>query len=401
VPQRFASPSTSVSLYIHIPFCQTKCSYCAFNTYTGLDHLMSPYLAALSREMRHIAKNARAFFAPARTLFLGGGTPSLLSSSQVARVIDDARECFKLAAGSEITLEANPGDGTLERFRALKDAGVTRISIGVQSAHERDLALFRRRHSFDDARATFEMARAAGFDNVSVDLIYGAPHQTLDEWAVTLEAILAWQPDHVSLYSLSLEENTIMTRQVRDGGLPAPDSDLAADMYDLCCERLERAGFGHYEISNWAKPGRECVHNRQYWLNLPFLGFGAGAHGYAFDQRYWNVNPIPDYIQRMRGSTSLPIREGCLSPVVDGSEAVDKLAEMSDTVILGLRLLNEGVSDSDFEQRFGISLDGVFGEVIAPLEEIGLLRRDNNTLYLTPRAYLVSNQVFYRFARDS
>lgn len=398
------TPFQPLSLYVHIPFCQTKCTYCAFNTYTGLEHLISPYLSALGAEMGHVAHHSD--FPPAHTLYFGGGTPSLLQATQVEWIIEQARSDFRLADGSEITLETNPGDGDLGHFEALHALGVTRISIGVQSAHERDLKLFRRRHTFADARATFDKARQAGFDNISVDLIYGAPGQTLSEWSSTLDAVLAWRPDHVSLYSLSLEENTIMTRQVRDGVLPAPDSDLAADMYDLCRERLRRDGFVHYEISNWAKPGRECVHNLQYWLNEPFVGFGAGAHGYVRGQRYWNVKAIPEYIRRLPSPpASLEPRYGAagewsLSPVVEGCEAVDRLDEMSDTVILGLRLLDKGVSGAAFVQRFGVSLKGAYGEVIDPLEDMGLLFWETGTLYLTPRAYLISNQVFYRFARD-
>ncbi len=394
VSTTFLPALQTLSLYVHIPFCQTKCSYCAFNTYVGLDHLLSPYIVALNDEIEFAAGLLPPTFAPAHTLYFGGGTPSLLSPSQVGGAIDRTRRCFNLAQNAEITLEINPGDGDLEYLMALKSGGVNRLSIGVQSSHGRDLALFRRRHSFSAAAATFDLARKAGFENVSIDLIYGAPYQTLEEWRATLDSVLRWEPDHVSLYSLSLEEGTMMTRRVREGALLAPGADLAADMYDGACERLDRAGFTHYEISNWARPGKECVHNRQYWLNEPFLGFGAGAHGFAGNCRTWNVRPIRSYIRHM--AERLPV-EFPLTPATEGFEQTGVQDEMSDALILGLRLLAQGVDRSAFEKRFGLSLAAAFGDVIRPLEEAGLLRWNGSALLLTPRAYLVSNQIFYRF----
>jgi oxygen-independent coproporphyrinogen-3 oxidase len=241
------------------------------------------------------------------------------------------------------------------------------------------------------------MAHAAGFDNVSVDLIYGAPNQTLSQWLDTLVSVLSWKPDHISLYSLSLEEGTTLTRQVRDGVLPQPDSDLAADMYDLCREKLAEQGFIHYEISNWALPHKECRHNIQYWVNKPFLGFGAGAHGYAAGVRYWNVKPIPTYIERVTGKN---ISQQTKFIALDGMDSIDRESEMSDTVILGLRLLVQGLDAGDFENRFGESLMGAYGDVIAPLIDAGFLEWQGNRLLLAPRAYLVSNQIFNRFIPD-
>ena len=361
-----------------------------------MDVLIDPYLAALAREI----KQASAFLTdlgPAHTLYFGGGTPSLLTPAQVKALIDLSRNRFDLIPEAEISLECNPGDADVDQFSALRAAGVNRISIGVQSAHMADLVMFSRRHTFDDARSAFNMARSAGFDNVNVDLIYGAPNQTLNQWSHTLDSVLSWKPDHVSLYSLSLEEGTTLTRQVREGVLSPPDSDIAADMYELCREKLADKGFIHYEISNWALPNRECRHNIQYWVNQPFLGFGAGAHGYTAGMRYWNVRPIPDYIERVTGKniTSQP-----QFPALDDFDQIDLAGQMSDTVILGLRLLKEGVDSGDFETRYGVPLQTVYGNVIDPLADTGFLTWRGRRLVLTPRAYLVSNQIFSRFIPD-
>lgn len=390
-------PPDSLSLYIHIPFCKTKCSYCAFNTYTGMDTLVDPYLAALDQEIMQVAAQVPDS-APAHTLYFGGGTPSLLAPAQVTSLIDRSRAAFSLLDTAEISLECNPGDADIEAFSTLKSAGVNRVSIGVQSAHHADLVLFSRRHSFEDAHAAFEMARAAGFDNINVDLIYGAPDQTLSQWSDTLGAVLRWHPDHVSLYSLSLEEGTTLARQVHEGILPSPDPDLAADMYDLCREKLAANGFVHYEISNWARPDKECRHNIQYWVNQPFLGFGAGAHGYAATMRYWNVKPIPTYIQRVIGKNMSKYGQ---FPALEGMESIDGVTEMSDTVILGLRLLSRGINPADFEARFGQRLMDIYGEVIIPLVDSGFLMWKDSALLLSPKAYLVSNQIFHRFIPDA
>jgi oxygen-independent coproporphyrinogen-3 oxidase len=221
----------------------------------------------------------------AHTLYFGGGTPSLLAAGQAAYLIEAGRVYFGLADSAEITLEVNPGTADETRLGEFAGAGVNRISIGVQSAHEVELRMFGRDHSFAEAAAAFSAARRAGFENVSVDLIYGAPRQTRSDWRKTLDAVLAWGPAHVSLYSLSLEPGTRLAWQVEQRELPAPDPDLAADMYEDAQERMSSAGLRQYEISNWARPGCECLHNRQYWGNAPYFGFGAGAHGFGRGMR--------------------------------------------------------------------------------------------------------------------
>ena len=380
-----------LSLYVHLPFCRTLCTYCAFNTYAGMLALVEPYVAALEREMALVGQAAGE--ASAHTLYFGGGTPSLLTPAQVAAIITAARREFKLADGAEITLEANPGDADLDKLRAIREAGVNRLSLGVQSALAADLRLFGRRHTFEEAAAAFRLAREAGFDNISVDLIYGAPGQTLDGWRHTLREVLAWEPDHISLYALKLEPSTSLALRVEKGRLPAPDDDLAADMYDLARVWLAEAGYHHYEISNWARPGCESQHNRQYWLNRPFLGFGAGAHGAAAGLRYWNVDPVREYIERVTTGTPQPFP---LSPAAADYEVIDEALEMSETLILGLRLVGEGVRRADFAARFGRELDEVFGEALDRVEALGLVMQTPDAVRLSERGYLLSNQVFMR-----
>lgn len=380
-----------LSIYIHIPFCRTRCSYCSFNTYTGLEALVEPYLAALQHEIALVAQN-RSDLA-GHTLYLGGGTPSLLTPVQVEAIIMAVCVHLGLLPTAEITLEANPGTVDAAKLAAFRAAGVNRLSLGVQSIHADELRLFGRSHSFADATDAFHLARRAGFDNISVDLIYGAPYQTRRSWRETLEAVLAWNPEHISLYSLTIETGTPLHHRIERGDIPSPDPDLAADMYEDARARLAQAGFRQYEISNWAQPGCESVHNRQYWLNRPYLGFGAGAHGAACKLRYWNVASVQDYIARIARCEP---QNFPLSPAVEGWEAISERLAMSETVILGLRLVREGISRTDFARRFGCTLDQVFGLELERLERIGLIEDSGDAIRLTERAYLLSNQVFWR-----
>jgi len=388
---------TSLSLYLHIPFCKSRCTYCAFNTYTGLDDLIPAYCAALTREMSLSAQRSAGLSAPAHTLYFGGGTPSLLSPGQVEALVEAARLIFRLGPDAEITLEANPGTVDESRFRGFLAAGVNRISIGVQSAHEADLRMFGRDHTFAEAKAAYSAARQAGFTNVSVDLIYGAPGQTRQGWRQTLDQVLTWGPDHVSLYSLSLEPGTRLAWRVEQRELPSPDPDLAADMYDDAREWMARAGLIQYEISNWARPGHECRHNRQYWINEPYFGLGAGAHGFMDGKRYWNVKAIREYLARV---SEARLSEPGLSPAVEGWEPIGERAAMAEMFILNLRLVGEGLDLRQFETRFGAPADQVFGKEISGLERQGLLRRSGDILRLDQRAYLLSNRVFMCFMPD-
>jgi len=409
------------ALYLHIPFCRHRCSYCDFNTYTTIGDLQEPYVAALAREIEWVGAAAPAR-SPVETIFFGGGTPSLLTPAQVGALLAAARRAFDLAPDAEITMEANPETIDDEWPAAVRALGVNRLSFGVQSADAGELALLGREHDFATAVRAVEMARAAGFDNLNLDLIYGLPGQSVADWERTLAAVLPLGVEHISLYCLTIEPGTPMERWLHNGTIMAPDPDTAADQYEAACGAMAAAGYGHYEISNWARPGRECRHNLVYWRNEPYLGLGAGAHGSAGGYRYQVVRQPRAYIKRMtndelrmtnqEGSPSppLPISPALplpvspappppfpLSPAVAAHHVVDEAEAMSDTAITQLRLLNEGLDLAAFEARFGRAFDEVYGDEVRQLVGLELLHVEGHRLLLTDKGRFLSNQVFYRF----
>lgn len=384
------------ALYLHIPFCRHRCSYCDFNTYTGLGELQGAYAHALAAEIRQVASLARESGETprVRTIFFGGGTPSLMTPVELGIILTAVFDEYEIERAAEITMEANPGTVDAPYLSTIRSLGVNRISFGVQSALPHELALLGREHDFAAAVSALEMARAAGFDNVNFDLIYGLPGQSLADWQRSLDILLPLAPEHISLYCLTIEPGTPMQRWLQNGEITAPDPDTAADQYEAACEAMAAAGFEHYEISNWARPGRECRHNLVYWRNEPYLGLGAGAHGLAAGFRYHVVKQPRVYIRRMeRGVPGLfP-----LSAAVAGHHRLDDAEAMSDTAITQLRLLNEGLDLNAFDARFGRTFDQVYDPTPAQLEEWGLLERRSGRLLLTERGRFLSNQVFYRF----
>lgn len=388
--------SDTVSLYLHIPFCRHRCAYCDFNTYTGLGDLQPAYARALAGEVAQVGRAGRQQAGaplPARTVFFGGGTPSLMAPPDLELILQSVRDSFSLAGSAEITMEANPGTVDAAYLEAVRALGVNRLSFGMQSAVSAELALLERSHDYAAVREAVALARAAGFDNVSLDLIYGLPGQTLDSWRESLDAALALAPDHLSLYCLTIEPGTPMQRWLLEGRIAAPDPDLAAEQYELACARLAAGGWAHYEISNWARPGRACRHNLTYWRNEPYLGLGAGAHGYAAGTRYENVKQPRTYLRRLANGDGAPYP---LSGAVAAYHAVGDEEAMGDTMITQLRLLSEGLDMAAFSRRFGRGVREVYGETIQQLEGWGLLQEQEGRLLLTERGWFLSNQVFYR-----
>jgi len=416
-----------VALYIHVPFCRARCAYCDFNTYAGLEPLIPAYVAAVCREIKAAGERWGHLIVP--TVYFGGGTPSLLPLDLLEKLFRALRLTFHVSDGAEITLEANPGTVTPAYLRGLRRLGVYRLSLGVQSAHEDELRLLGRIHTWAQAVEAVEWAREAGFVNLNLDLIFGLPAQTLACWRETLRAALALSPEHLSLYCLSVEEGTPLENRIAGGELPAPDEDLAAEMYELAEEVLAEAGFFHYEISNWAraklkaqspkpkprrwwpepktwnlKPGMAseqlspyvCRHNLIYWRNEPWLGVGAGAHSWlsggilslSKGHRWANVRHPRAYIAACG--------TGCQPVLRQEVEVIDRHLEMEETMMLGLRLA-EGVSDARFQARFSRGLEEVFGAELAELQEWGLLEWDGRVARLTARGRLLGNQVFVRF----
>jgi len=368
------------AIYVHIPFCRRRCAYCDFNTYAGLEDLIPAYVDALCAEIQDAPPTQ------ARTLYFGGGTPSLLSPDQVEAVLQAVRSRLRLPDDAEVTLEANPGTVSLDRLRRLRTLGVNRLSLGAQSAHESELRLLGRIHTWTEAVEAVKTARAAGFPNLNLDFIYGLPGQSLARWRETLEAALRLEPEHLSLYALTVEEGTPLARQIARGALPPPDDDLAAEMYQLAEEMLADAGYFHYEISNWARSHFLSRHNLTYWRNEPYLGFGAGAASWWGGRRWTNVRHPAAYIRRIRDGRS----------PVDAVEEIPRRLEIGETMMMGLRLA-EGVTDARFRARFGVGLQEVFGAELAHLQELGLLVWDGTAARLTPRGRLLGNQVFQAF----
>ena len=403
-----AGRGEGISLYAHIPFCLSKCPYCDFNTYQGIESQFGDFLTAVTGE---IQAWGRALGQPAvNTVFLGGGTPSYLPEEDMGRILEAIAGSYPVRSDAEITAECNPNDLTPAKCAELRAAGINRISMGVQSMDNGLLAMLGRRHDAAEAVTALEACRRAGFDNVNLDLMYGLPRQTLDQWQDTVERILAQSPEHISMYSLTLEEGTPLKRWVEQGRLPEPDPDLAADMYDLARSALKDAGYEHYEISNWSRAGRESEHNLAYWRNLQWLGVGPGAHSSlrtaesAGGCRFWTVRSPRDYARRAaewaakasrwESATAAGI-EGV--PTVDGLEVIDEDTAAAETMFLGLRLL-DGMDVAEASARVGIDLAARYERELAELTAEGLLAwEDDGRLRLAEEAYLVANQAFTRF----
>ena len=341
-----------ISLYVHIPFCTVKCGYCDFNAYAGSDHLIPSYSQALIKEAqlwRQATENR-----PVTTVFFGGGTPSLMPVEEMRTVVDGLRSAFDIAVDAEFSLEANPNSLDEPYLAGLLGLGFNRLSIGVQSFHDEELKALDREHSASEAGDAFRAARSAGFTNVSIDLMFGLPEQEMSSWQESIEEAVKLGPDHISLYALTVEPGTPLARDVARGRTPSPDPDAQADQYEWTEERLEKAGYEHYEISNWAKPGYRCEHNLTYWRCREYLGLGAGAHSYLDGVRF-AVAALPTKYLELVDESFKSLENGSdtkMRQIVSGESITPEL-DMADTLILGLRL-NEGVSLPDFRERYGV-----------------------------------------------
>ena len=394
-----------LALYVHIPFCESKCPYCDFNTYAGIETLMPSYVAALAREIEQWgAWLDRPTLA---SVFFGGGTPSYLPLHDLQRLMDAIRAAFDLPDSAEATLEANPGDCSPERLLAMRRAGFSRISIGVQSFDDAELALLGRRHDAARAVQAVRGARKAGFDNVSIDLMFGLPDQPVATWERSVEQAIRLDTDHLSAYALTLEPGTPLEADVRLGNTPEPDADLAAEMYLRAQTMLAGAGLQQYEISNWSRQGRESEHNLAYWRSLPYLGVGPGAHSYLygmgaldrFGVRFANVNPPRTYIERVRvWQAGGPLETNTIATAAATSLCgpVSRRDAMAETMMMGLRL-NLGVADAAFRERFGEGIADAFPAATADCIDLGLLEWAGGALRLTEGGRLLGNEAFSRF----
>ncbi|MBS1794988.1 MAG: radical SAM family heme chaperone HemW [Acidobacteria bacterium] len=374
-------------IYLHVPFCKSRCSYCDFATdvYRSAE-AVDRYVDALVREIRNPKSEIRNPKSEIDTVYFGGGTPSLLAPSQLERIVGALHERFAVDAEIEFTLEMNPATVTAEKLRDYRSLGVNRASFGVQTFDDRALKLLARGHDARDARQTFELLRAAGFDNISFDLIAGLPGQTLEDWTRNLDEALRMKPEHLSLYLLEIHEGTPLAEQVRSGRRPAPDDELAAAMYETMLDRTAAAGLPQYEISNFARPGFEARHNSKYWRCEPVFAFGVSAHSFDGRTRRANERDTNRYVYLIeRGE----------SPVVEEIE-LDAEQLSAEFAFLSLRL-TEGLNFKDYQTRFGIDLNRQYAQEFERLEEYGLIAIDQGVLRLTQKGMVYSNEVFSVF----
>ena len=399
----------TAGLYIHIPFCKSRCSYCDFATdvYRSKD-AVEHYVAALCREIESVRPERVSGRREDRdegsllttveplshaggidqrpqvdTIYFGGGTPSLLTPEQLESVLATVHSRFNIDVAAEITMEMNPATVTPETLGAFQSLGVNRASFGVQTFDDRALKLLARGHDANDARATFKMLRNAGFDNVSFDLIAGLPGQTLDAWEENLTEAIAMSPEHLSLYLLEIHEGTPLAEQVRSRRQPQPDAELAAEMYEMMLDRLAAVGYEQYEISNFSRPGFESRHNSKYWTLEPVFGFGVSAHSFDGKQRYANERDTAKYVSRAENDGSAEVMR----------EDIDVASEF---VFLGLRL-ERGIDLAEYSRRFGADLIAKYSDEIFQLIEDRLIEIEQKKIKLTQKGKLYSNEVFAVF----
>ena|SRR5579862_8455419 len=429
-----ASDPKPLGIYIQVPFCQTKCTYCNFHTGVASSAAYAPYARAVEREIRdwralHAAAglasadffsrekrlDVQAFFAPDNpragllndTIYLGGGTPSLFDPADLSRILEAVRSQFTevdatalssraraastsraRAASTEVTLEADPETITPENAAAWLASGINRISLGTQSFHDDELKPAGRMHRREDIFTAIERLRAAGFANISLDLIAGLPHQTAASWQASVEEALRLRPEHISIYLFEIDEGSRLGKEILSGGArysaaAVPSDDAMAESYEFACERLARAGYEHYEISNWALPGFRSRHNLKYWRREPYLGFGAGAHSFDGHWRWANAHDPAAY--------AAAIEQGRL-PVEQLEEVTPKMA-LDEELFLGLRQL-EGIDLARIESQYGSQLNAPIGARIEELRAQGLIERDGTRVRLAPSRLAVSNEVF-------
>jgi oxygen-independent coproporphyrinogen III oxidase len=390
------------SLYFHIPFCRQRCGYCDFVTFAGFDRLLPNYLEALKKQVTLMGRGE-----PVHTIYFGGGTPSLVPAVDYRAIFETIHSSFDVDPTAEISLEANPGTVGMEALAGYRNAGFNRISFGMQSAREDELRLLDRAHSPGEVSKAVENARSAGFDNINLDLIFGLPGQSLDDWKYSLKAALEMSPDHLSLYSLIVEEDTPLAKKIQNHILPELDEDIAAEQYEWSCSLLEEAGYNHYEISNWAKNSSKgdfrCQHNLQYWRLLPYFGFGCGAVGFlpagwrndqSSSMLMENESWIGKYIQQVNLAYKNRDKNIFL-------KAVGPAYEMETRLYVGFRLLDEGVKPIEFLDRFKVDIFQVFGPILQKLMDKSLIETlPDGTLRLTRNAWLVANRVFRKFINE-
>lgn len=378
--ERWGAGGEKIGAYVQVPFCQTKCTYCNFHTGVFSSSLYSPYVNAVCREIRERGK-LRGLCVD--TVYIGGGTPSLLDAQDLARLLASIRDVYG-GEWEEATLEADPETITAEKARAWRAAGLDRISMGVQSFNDAELQASGRRHRHEDVFSAVRALHEAGFDNISMDLIAGLPHQTPQSWEKSLDELLALQPQHVSVYLLEVDEGSRLGKEILQGGkkysaAAVPSDDEMADFYERACERLASAGYEHYEISNWGLSGCASKHNLKYWRREPYLGFGAGAHSFDGKRRWANAHDPAAYAAMIERGAS----------AVEQEENVSKAEALNEEFFLGLRQL-EGIDLARIERKYGVERS----QQVEKLVDSGLLERNGDWIKLAGAKLTISNEVF-------
>lgn len=371
--------------YIHIPFCEHICHYCDFNKFFIKTQPVDEYLAALEKEMQHTIDQKGE--QELKTIFIGGGTPTSLTVSQLDQLMDSIHRVLKPTKNLiEFAVEANPDELSLEKLHVLKSAGVNRLSFGVQTFEDDLLKKIGRVHQKKDVLTSFERARAVGFDNISLDLMFGLPHQEKHHVMNSLETAFSLGAEHYSVYSLIVEPKTVFYNLMQKGKLHLPPQEREAEMYELVMDEMERHGLKQYEISNYAKPGFESQHNLTYWSNDDYFGFGAGAHGYVDGVRNVNAGPVKHYLELIE-QTGFPYKE---------THQVTKAEQIEEEMFLGLRKI-EGVKSAHFQAKYGDTPETLFSSVLEELAEKGLIEQDEMGIRLTRKGKLLGNEVFQAF----
>lgn len=389
------------SLYIHIPFCSHRCHYCDFNTYVGQDTLIPAYANALISELR-IVNNQKQDIS-FHSIYFGGGTPSIFPALIYKKILEEINNLFTITPDCEISMEVNPSTLSKKYLQDLKMLGFNRISLGVQSTDNIDLKRLDRTHNVWDVLESIDKIRESGFTNLNLDLIFGLPWQDLKGWENSLSRVLQFKPEHFSVYSLIIEPGTPLFSWYQKGLISQQDQDLEGDMYETTINMMAENGYSQYEISNWAKHDQKidyrCRHNMQYWLGFPYLGIGAGAHGFASGYRTVNTPTIGEYIKRCdhNSQSSKPFP---WTPAQIQTNKVDVQTQMMEFMMVGLRLTKEGVSEDRFSRIFGKSMKETFTKEIDRLISQGLVAwsvESKNRLHLTERGIMVANRVFMAF----
>lgn len=374
-----------LGLYLHLPFCISKCPYCDFNSYQlKEDNQISSYISALYQEITTYSKKLKK--SNIKTIYLGGGTPTILSGVQIYNILEFCKSKFTIDKDAEITIEANPGTLDGEKIKLLIESGINRLSLGAQSFNNLFLKKLGRIHNTQDIIDSYYLARKEGFNNINIDIMFALPDQTTEDLQITLKKAISLKPDHLSLYNLTIKPGTEYYKKYKKGKLKLPNEDEEFDMYNWAIKFLEESGFEHYEISNFARPYKRSMHNLIYWQNKPYLGIGAGAYSFIKGYRYMNYESPARYTKEMM-SGKLP---------VDNGEKLSLRKRMIETIILGLRT-KDGVGYQKFKIRFKVDINNVFHKQISKLINLRLLQKDDFKIKLTKRGIFLANTVFREF----